>query len=75
MCVNDTVVQVLPPDLPFGGVGASGQGRYRGKAGFDTFSNPKAVLHRSLKLDMPVRYPPYTTGLGILKRAYRWLAR
>lgn len=32
--------------LPFGGVGNSGMGRYRGKFGFDTFTHEKAVLKR-----------------------------
>jgi hypothetical protein len=32
--------------LPFGGVGNSGMGRYRGKYGFDTFSHEKAILKR-----------------------------
>lgn len=74
LCINDTVSQLLPPDLPFGGVGASGYGRYRGRAGFDRFSNPKAILQRRFRPDLPFRYPPYTTPLHVLKRAFRWLA-
>jgi aldehyde dehydrogenase (NAD+) len=74
LCINDTVSQLLPPDLPFGGVGASGYGRYRGRAGFDRFSNPKAILERGFKPDLPFRYPPYTTRLAVLKNAFRWLA-
>lgn len=37
--------------LPFGGVGQSGMGRYRGKFGFDTFSNQKALLIRGFFAD------------------------
>jgi aldehyde dehydrogenase (NAD+) len=41
--VNDAVVHLLNCHLPFGGVGASGYGRYHGKSGFLAFSNPKSV--------------------------------
>ena len=75
LCINDTMSQLMPADLPFGGVGESGHGRYRGRAGFDALSNAKAVLRRRFFPDLPFRYPPYTTGLDLLKRAYRWLVR
>ena len=58
-CVNDTVVHLANPRLPFGGVGASGMGSYHGRAGFDTFSRVKSVLKKGLWLDLPFRYPPY----------------
>jgi len=48
------------PDLPFGGVGPSGMGAYRGKAGFDCFSHRKSVLDKSTMVDPPLRYPPYS---------------
>ncbi|MEM9799771.1 MAG: aldehyde dehydrogenase family protein [Planctomycetota bacterium] len=75
ICINDTVTHLMPADLPFGGVGASGHGRYRGRAGFDAMSNLKAVLHRGFVPDLPLRYPPFKTGIGMIKRSYRWLAR
>jgi aldehyde dehydrogenase (NAD+) len=59
--VNDTVMQIASPYLPYGGVGSSGIGRYHGKRSFDTFSNHRSVLVKSNLLDMPVRYPPYTS--------------
>lgn len=74
ICINDTVIQASPADLPFGGVGPSGHGRYRGKAGFDCFSNLKAVVRRGYFFDLPFRFPPYKTSLSILRRAYRWFA-
>jgi aldehyde dehydrogenase (NAD+) len=58
VCVNDTIVHLSTPNLPFGGVGASGFGRYHGKAGFDTFSNSKSVLYQTLRFDLPKRFPP-----------------
>ena len=68
-CVNDTVVHLSVPRLPFGGVGASGMGGYRGKAGFDAFTHYKSVLYKSKLIDIPLRYPPYTDfGLKLLKK-------
>jgi len=58
VCINDTVVHLTPPTLPFGGVGASGFGRYHGQAGFETFSNRKSVLRQTLLFDLPKRFPP-----------------
>jgi aldehyde dehydrogenase (NAD+) len=59
VCVNNVVVHVGSPELPFGGVGDSGMGRYHGRAGFDAMSNPKAVLRSPTRPDLPVLYPPY----------------
>lgn len=59
-CVNDTVLHLANPRLPFGGVGNSGLGHYHGKYSFDTFSHTKGVLQTSTRLDLPIRYPPYT---------------
>ncbi|MDX6263427.1 MAG: aldehyde dehydrogenase [Kribbellaceae bacterium] len=42
------VVHLTATDLPFGGVGESGMGRYHGKYSIDTFSHLKAVLDRPL---------------------------
>jgi aldehyde dehydrogenase (NAD+) len=59
-CVNDTLVHLGSPHLPFGGVGQSGMGSYHGKAGFDAFSHRKSVLKRGAFPDAPVRYPPFS---------------
>jgi aldehyde dehydrogenase (NAD+) len=61
VCVNHTVVQIAVPELPFGGVGPSGMGRYHGRAGFDTFSNAKSVLHKPIRPEVKLPYPPYTS--------------
>ncbi len=68
VCFNDVVMQVGLPELPFGGVGASGMGTYHGQAGFDTFSHLRSVLHRPFRLDLPFRYPPYGDRLALVKR-------
>lgn len=58
-CVNHTLLHITPPDLPFGGVGPSGMGRYHGESSFDTFSNMKSVLNKPLKGENSLLYPPY----------------
>lgn len=58
--INDTIMHVANPHLPFGGVGSSGIGAYHGKASFDTFSHRKATVQRTTKIDLPLAYPPYT---------------
>jgi aldehyde dehydrogenase (NAD+) len=60
VCVNDAVIFMVSPELPFGGVGNSGMGRYTGWFGFETFSHMKPVMKRSFRFDAPLRYPPYT---------------
>jgi aldehyde dehydrogenase (NAD+) len=60
VAVNETVVQIASPYLPYGGVGTSGTGRYHGKKSFETFSNMRSVLEKSNLLDVWLRYPPYT---------------
>ncbi|MCL2462829.1 MAG: aldehyde dehydrogenase [Defluviitaleaceae bacterium] len=68
-CVNDTVVHLSVPRLPFGGVGASGMGGYHGKAGFDALTHYKSVLRKSRRIDVPLRYPPYRDfALKLLKK-------
>ncbi|WP_416885822.1 coniferyl aldehyde dehydrogenase [Marinospirillum sp.] len=46
LAINATLVQVAQPDLPFGGIGASGMGCYHGREGFMAFSHPRAVFQR-----------------------------
>ena len=58
-CVNDTIVHILSPRLPFGGVGNSGMGKYHGEYSFKTFSNEKPVVKKYLFPDLPMRYTPY----------------
>lgn len=58
--INDAIIQFSNSNLPFGGVGESGMGRYHGKSTFDTFSNFRAIMKKSNLLDIPLRYPPYT---------------
>lgn len=67
-CVNDTIVHLSTPYLPFGGVGQSGTGSYHGKKSFDCFSHEKSILKKGNWLDIRLRYPPYARKLKMLKR-------
>ncbi len=58
-CINDCILHVSSPYLPFGGVGESGMGRYHGKASFETFSHHKSIVNKDTKMDFNVRYRPY----------------
>jgi acyl-CoA reductase-like NAD-dependent aldehyde dehydrogenase len=57
--INDCTIHPLVPELPFGGVGNSGMGKYHGRWGFESFTNARGVLYHSAKIDPGVRYPPY----------------
>jgi aldehyde dehydrogenase (NAD+) len=61
-CVNDSIMQSVNLNLPFGGVGASGMGSYHGKHSFDAFSHKKSVLIKYAMLDAPQRYMPYSNS-------------
>lgn len=57
------------PELPFGGVGESGMGAYRGRHSFETFSHRRAVLKKWNLPDPPILYPPYSAA------KLRWLKK
>lgn len=60
------------PTTPFGGVGTSGHGTYRGRYSFETFTYQRGVLFRHGCLDVDqalpfnVRYPPSGKARRIL---------
>lgn len=67
-CINESIMHVAEANLPFGGVGQSGMGRYHGKASFDTFTHYKSVLSRG-KIDFDCRFMPHTPkDLKFIKR-------
>ena len=71
VAINDVIMHMAGPTLPFGGVGSSGMGHYHGEYNFKTFTHERAVYSRSTCLDLPVRYPPYTKGkLSFLRRFF-----
>ena len=71
ICINDVLLPVLIPNLPFGGVGQSGMGKFHGEAGFQNFSNQKSITYKSNLFDIKLRYPPYETVLKIVKFIFK----
>lgn len=59
-CINDCVMQITNPNLPFGGVGYSGMGQYHGKFSFETFSHRKSIYKKTALIDFSFLYPPYS---------------
>jgi beta-apo-4'-carotenal oxygenase len=59
--INDALFHASMPTMPFGGVGDSGQGAYRGKASFDCFTHRRPVTKTPSWMEkaLAVRYPPY----------------
>ena len=64
--INDVVTHVGVDDLPFGGVGPSGMGRYHAYEGFQTYSNMKAVLERSSIYSVRYILPPFNKATHTL---------
>jgi coniferyl-aldehyde dehydrogenase len=66
--VNDCIFHVGQSNLPFGGVGPSGMGRYHGFSGFETFSQKQGVFVQGRWSPLSLLRPPYG------QRA-RWILR
>jgi coniferyl-aldehyde dehydrogenase len=70
--LNDVIMHAAIEDLPFGGVGASGMGRYHGRAGFETFSHPRAIF-RSPRFAMSgLMAPPFGARM---RKILGWMLR
>jgi aldehyde dehydrogenase (NAD+) len=70
-CINNTLVHLANPDLPFGGVGNSGSGQYHGQYSFETFTRPKAIVNTATWMDPAMKYPPYKKKL----KWFKWLIK
>lgn len=71
-CINNGLIHLGNPHLPFGGVGPSGTGQYHGKFGFETFTRPKAVLHSRSWFDAPLWYAPNKGKINLLKKIFKF---
>ncbi|WP_088103213.1 aldehyde dehydrogenase [Halalkalibacter urbisdiaboli] len=70
-CVNDTILHLATPHLPFGGVGASGMGAYHGYESFNTFSHRKSILKQTTAFDLPIRYKQGKVALALLRKLFK----
>ncbi|WP_240612897.1 aldehyde dehydrogenase [Chitinophaga parva] len=69
--VNNTIIHFANTELPVGGVGPSGIGRYHGQYSFETFTHRKSMIKTGTWLDVPVKYPPFGNKLRWIKRFFR----
>lgn len=58
-CINNTLVHLANPELPFGGIQTSGSGNYHGKNSFLCFSHAKSMVVSKNWFDPFVKYPPF----------------
>lgn len=67
-CINNSSWHLTNHNLPFGGRGFSGTGKYHGKYSFETFSHIKAIMKTPTWFDPSIKYPPFEGKLGLFKR-------
>ena len=58
-CINDVIMHIANENIPFGGVGNSGMGRYHHKDSFEAFSHTRSIVSTGTWIDLPFRYMPY----------------
>ena len=58
-CINDVIMHIANENIPFGGVGNSGMGRYHDKESFEAFSHTRSIVATGTWIDLPFRYMPY----------------
>lgn len=58
-CINDVIMHIANENVPFGGVGNSGMGRYHAKESFEAFTHTRSIISTGTWIDLPFRYMPY----------------
>lgn len=66
-CINDVIMHIANENVPFGGVGNSGMGRYHDKDSFEAFSHTRSIVSTGTWIDLPFRYMPYKM-FGLVKK-------
>jgi aldehyde dehydrogenase (NAD+) len=66
-CINDVIMHIANENVPFGGVGNSGMGRYHDKESFEAFSHTRSIIATGTWIDLPFRYMPYRM-FGLVKK-------
>ncbi|MFN5913713.1 MAG: aldehyde dehydrogenase [Chitinophagaceae bacterium] len=72
-CINNGIIHLGNPHLPFGGVGPSGIGQYHGYYGFETFTRPKSILRSRSWFDAPLWYAPFKGKVAVLKKLFKYV--
>lgn len=70
--INNTLMHIVEPELPFGGIGNSGNGAYHGKYGFQAFSHKRSVVKTGTWFDLKQKYPPHSKGA---LKLVKWLLK
>ena len=73
--INEVILQVAQPDLPFGGIQTSGSGRTGGFHGFEQFSNLRSVVKQRTRWNiLPMTFPPFgARSQWLAQTVKRWL--
>jgi len=66
-CINDTLLHIANHNLPFGGVGSSGTGKYHSRSSFLAFSNQRSIVSSPVWIDLPFKYVPF--------RGFKWIKK
>ncbi len=66
-CINDVIMHIANENVPFGGVGNSGMGRYHDKDSFEAFTHTRSIISTGTWIDLPFRYMPYKM-FGLAKK-------
>lgn len=66
-CVNDVLIHISNPKLPFGGVNGSGMGASHGIFGFKNFSHERSIMFQAGIDFNRMIYPPYNGKEWVLK--------
>jgi len=70
-CINDVLIHISNPKLPFGGINGSGTGSCHGIFGFKTFSHERAVVFQSRFNMTSLIYPPYAKKNWVLNLLHK----
>jgi aldehyde dehydrogenase (NAD+) len=71
-CINDAMIQIMHPNLPFGGINNSGIGQSMGKFGFKSFSHERAVADVKIMPVSSMFWFPYTEKTN---KMIQWIRR
>ena len=70
-CINDTVIHLTNPKIPFGGVGNSGMGSYHGDESFRVFTHRKSIIKEATWIDLPIRFAPFKDKIKLVRLLMR----